>query len=92
MIGTGQMKFSRPKALLAERLYKLQERSELPGCDFHLVDPCGIVLLVAIAVKLDSGIQFRRAYIVGSKGTIDVALPGFLASARRKGMIGPEAR
>jgi hypothetical protein len=47
---------------------------DLPGCGLHLVDPDRVVLLVVIAVELDSSIQLRGVCRLSIEGTIDVTL------------------
>jgi|ERR1035437_5309455 hypothetical protein len=49
----------------------VRERPELPGCGLHFVDPEGVVLLVAIAVELDSSILLRCPHVEGTEATID---------------------
>src|ERR1019366_1646850 len=49
----------------------VRARPELPGCGLHFVDPEGVVLLVVIAVELDSSIQLRCAHVEGMEATID---------------------
>ena len=70
------------------------ERSELLSCDFHLVDPDGVVLRVIIAVKLDGSIQLRCAYGIGIEGRIDVfyLFQTTLRTDRREGAIGLKQR
>lgn len=60
------------KALLAERLCVVRERVELPGCNLHLVDLEGVVLLVVIAVELDRGIQLRCTHGASIEGAVNV--------------------
>src|ERR1019366_5340756 len=40
-------------------------------CGLHFVDPEGVVLLVVIAVELDSSIQLRCPHVEGIEATID---------------------
>src|SRR5664279_4844679 len=49
----------------------VRERPKLPGCGLHFVDPEGVVLLVVIAVELDSSIQLRCAHVEGIEATSD---------------------
>ena len=72
--GCGSVKSSRTKGAPPGAPFVREERRELPGCDLHFVDPHGVVLLVVIAVELDSGIQRRCPHGVNIEAAIDVAL------------------